>query len=568
MTELTVEAVEKLIAGISADKRAELIEKVKPVLRRVWLPQPGKQTLAMQSEADELLYGGAAGGGKSDLIIGLALTQHERSLIFRRQSNDLDGLWDRLTAVAAPIEESNNTVKKQLRTKDGRLIEGGHLEKPGSERSWMGRPHDLIAFDEGAQLDELKVSFVTQWLRSTTPGQRKRVVIATNPPIPEIGSDGQMVDNGSGDWLLRWFAPWLDDTFPDPAAEGELRWCFMKRVGDRFETVWVHGPGYYLPDTGEHVPEPDPADLSAGRLSSSRSRTFIRSLVVDNVFLKDTGYAESLSGTPEPLKSMLLLGRFDVKGEDHPMQVIPTLWVLAAQQRWMDRQHEIKKLRQLVLSGDIAQGGADMTILASLLETDVIDELLVQPGRLTPTGKEVLAMILTERRDRSLLVLDATGGWAGSTMMALEAHHDIEVEQFVASKGSSEYTPDMVYQYANQRSRMWWNGRLMLDPKSGFDFCLPPSTRLRAQLTTPQWQPKGKQLYIESKDEIRKRLSGSSTDEADAVLQAMLYRDQALAMRQREEIDVVDRLVHGMTRADQQRMRGMAQELNDPLADW
>lgn len=40
----------------------------------LWAPQPGPQLQAFTSKADQLLYGGAAGGGKSDLAIGLALT--------------------------------------------------------------------------------------------------------------------------------------------------------------------------------------------------------------------------------------------------------------------------------------------------------------------------------------------------------------------------------------------------------------------------------------------------------------------------------------------------------------
>ena len=43
-----------------------------------WTPEPSNrpQVEAYNSKADLLLYGGAAGGGKTDLLIGLALTQH------------------------------------------------------------------------------------------------------------------------------------------------------------------------------------------------------------------------------------------------------------------------------------------------------------------------------------------------------------------------------------------------------------------------------------------------------------------------------------------------------------
>lgn len=564
--DLTLDALEKLIRGSTGEELKQFVEAAS-AHKAVWTPQPGPQTDAYFSEADELLYGGAAGGGKSDLLVGLALTAHERSLLFRRQSVELAGLWERLVEVGKPVHSKSDDNKKRFRTTDGRYIEGGHLELPGSEKAWQGRPHDFIGFDEGAQLDEFKVAFVIQWIRSTTKGQRQRMVIATNPPIPSE-SDGVVVDAGSGDWLLRWFAPWIDETFPNPAQPGELRWCLMQRAGDRLTTIWVDGPGYYHPDTGERVEKPTQEQIDNGDVSAARSRTFIKSLLKDNAFLKGTGYAERLSSTPEPLKSMLLRGDFTVKGDDHPMQVIPTNWVLQAMERWETRQHEIAKLRQLVLAGDIAQGGADTTVLAPLYETDIFGPLKTQPGKATPTGKEVVAMLLGAHRDRSLIVLDATGGWAGSTTAYLDEHHDIDVEQFVASKTFGNWTPDNTYKYANLRAEMWWLFRLALNPESSFDIAIPNSPRLRAQLTTPHWFPRGKMLYVESKDDIRKRLSGASTDEADAVIMAWLYRDAALQQRARTELSLIDRVVHGKTQASAAQEAQRPFDLDDPLSDW
>ena len=48
------------------------------------MPQSKPQWLALLSRADELFYGGAAGGGKTDLLLGLATELHEHSVIFRR----------------------------------------------------------------------------------------------------------------------------------------------------------------------------------------------------------------------------------------------------------------------------------------------------------------------------------------------------------------------------------------------------------------------------------------------------------------------------------------------------
>lgn len=560
---LTLDALTALFTNMPDAERAAVAKSVEPLLKRCWLPQHGPQTEAFHSLADETLYGGAAGGGKTDLLLGLATTMHQRSLIFRSQSKDLDGLWERLNELV-PNPTTNDSVKRRFKTPDGRLIEGGHLDQPGSERAWMGRPHDFIGFDEAALLAESRVNFVIQWLRSTTASQRKRVMFATNPPIPEIASDGTMTDTATGDWLIRWFAPWIDDTFANPAKVGELRWCYMKAEGDRLTTVWVPGPGCYDPATGEHKPDATEDDIDKGLVSVARSRTFIKSLVKDNVFLKGTGYVEKLSSTPEPLRSMLLLGDFTIKGEDHPFQVIPTQWVLQAQERYHRRRwEEVKRLKQLVLYGDIAQGGVDTTVLAPLYETDYFDELITAPGRDTPTGFEVAQMIMGERLDGSLIVLDGTGGWGGATRDLIWNDHKIAVEMHVVSKADGSWTPDMIYQYLNLRAKMWWEFRLALDPKSEYEICLPPSTRLRAQLCAPHFKVQGKILKVEAKEEVAARI-GSSTDEADAVLGAWQYREQALANRANPSWDLIERL-NGRAGPEYEQREI---EIEDPRKGW
>jgi hypothetical protein len=561
--------VEAFISGMAPAARRKLDDHLASTLAKVWLPQPGPQNKAYFHMADEMLYGGAVGGGKSDLLVGLALTAHVRSVIFRLQSVDLDGFWDRLSDVSKAITGTNNAVKKVLKTTDGRVIEGGHLELPGSEKTWQGRPHDLIGFDEAAQLDELKVEFVIKWLRSTTKGQRQRVVFATNPPVPEI-KDGQLVDTGTGDWLLRWFAPWLDERFANPAGDGEIRYCFMIREGDRLRTIWVEAPGCYDPKTHKLVAFATPADraaaIDAGKVMVAKSRTFVRSLLKDNVFLKGTGYAERMASTPEPLKSMLMLGDFTVKGEDHPMQIIPTQWVLHAQQRWNDWQidPDFKKLIMLVLFGDVAQGGADTTVLAPLFTADYFGELIAQPGRETPDGVAVAQMLIGAQRHGALLGLDGTGGWAGDTMRTLQRDHKIDAEMVVSSHTTGNWTPDMRYRYGNLRAEMWWGFHVALDPKSEYEIALPPSVRLRSQLTAPHWYARGKNMFVESKEELRKRI-GSSTDEADAVLGAWYLRDLAMTMSKIEEraTDIVEKL-NG--RGGDYGNQAVPQ--NDPLKDW
>src|SRR5690349_13379609 len=84
-----------LITPTLEDVRLELARRGVGVSKHqtgaMWAPLPGPQTLAYHSPADELFYGGAGGGGKTDLILGLALTAHTSSIIFRREFSQFRG---------------------------------------------------------------------------------------------------------------------------------------------------------------------------------------------------------------------------------------------------------------------------------------------------------------------------------------------------------------------------------------------------------------------------------------------------------------------------------------------
>src|ERR1043166_4955896 len=175
----------------------------------IWVPQPGPQTEAYLSEADELFYGGQAGGGKSSLLIGLALTAHRKSIIFRREYGQLRDLLDYSQQVAGQRGRLTQ-VPPFLRMDDGRRIEFGAVEYAGDVTKFQGRPHDLKAFYELPQLIESQYRFLIGWNRTTYPGQRCRVVSGGNPPT-----------KADGEWVIRRWAPWLDAQHTPPAAPGE-----------------------------------------------------------------------------------------------------------------------------------------------------------------------------------------------------------------------------------------------------------------------------------------------------------------------------------------------------------
>lgn len=497
-----LDRLDALLKGLSAEETTELDALLAEELNKPWLPTPGPQLEAFLSEADLLLYGGAAGGGKTDLLCGLALTEHKRSVIFRRQANDLDGFWERLIQLC-PFPRHKDSNKKKLTTTDARLVECGHLDAPGSELSWQGRPHDLIGFDEGAQLTAYKVKFVLGWLRSTDV-ERCRAVIASNPPI---GADGS--------WLIEWFAPWLDPMYPNPARPGELRWAVAVGDANEIKSVWCDGPQPIMIDGEEYEP---------------LSRTFIPSKLDDNPYLRDTNYRAQINSMPEPLRSQLLKGDFLAGGQDHEWQVIPSDWVRQAQDCWLGRP----KTRMRAIGVDVAQGGPDNTTLAALHDgpdgdPTHFDEVDKSAGKDTPDGPVVAGLILKKRRDGAAIGIDTTGGWGGSARDHLKTHNDITAIPIVFSSTGEGIDNWTKLGYFNLRAKIYWEFRNALDPENGSEIILPPGARILAQLTAPRWTPKSGKILIESKEDIRKRL-GSSTDDADAIVIAWYIRNRAIKM--------------------------------------
>ena len=511
--------LERFVTRLAPSDRGMVEEALEPQAKLPWKPdlENKPQMQAYYSKADLMLYGGGAGGGKTDLIIGLACTSHAQSVIFRRQAVELIAVEDRLMKI---MGRAGWNGQDRIHRARGKVIELGHLERPGSELSWQGRPHDFIGFDEGAQLQRHKVQFVLGWLRSTSPGQRRRAVIASNPP-----------EGGQGQWLAEWFAPWIDPLFPLPARYGELRWA-ASAPNEEGTTIWLQSgaPIVFTRDIEWRLATPEEIERKDERVVQPLTRTFIQSLLENNRFLAETGYRAQVQSLPEPLRSRLLQGDWQVGKTDALRQVIPLRWVEAANERWREHQRLGKpKGKMLTVGVDVAQGGSNETVLAPLFGGNYFGVLTKRRGVDTVDGPAVSQEIVGVMRDGALIALDVTGGWGGSARdhMRLQMP-SIEVAGIVASGVSRRMTKDGKLYYYNKRSEMWWRFREALDPQYGDDVALPPDVRLTAQLCAPTWKMRGDKILIEAKDEVMKRLGGASTDDADAVIMAWSERENAI----------------------------------------
>lgn len=496
-------ALEELLARVKAlpgDARQQLVrDAAKATEQLCWVPNVGPQTDAYFCEADELFYGGQAGGGKSDLLIGLGLTAHRESLILRRMSKDAKSLAKRARKVSGK-GASYNGQDMVLTTPDGRSIEFGGLQLEDDKERHKGRPHDLKGFDEIGDFSESQYTFVIGWNRSTVEGQRCRVVATGNPPTrPE------------GFWVLRRWAAWLDENHPRPAKPGELRWYTTDDLGNEIE-VDGRGP-HVLPNCAKPV--------------LARSRTFIPSKVTDNPDLVRSGYQAQLDALPAELRAAYRDGNFQAEIKDDDWQVIPTAWIEAAMQRWTPEPP--KNVPMACMAVDVAPGGGDQRVIG--FRYDAWVGPLDAKKQVDKNGRVVAADVVRVRRHGCPVVVDVGGGWGGDALIALK-DNQIDCHAFLGVAKSTARTRDRKLGFMNERAAATWKLREELDPEQdgGSHLALPPDPELKADLASYRWELTSQGIKIEDKEEIKKRI-GRSPDKGDTVVM-LIHAGNKAVLRQ------------------------------------
>ena len=449
----------------------------------VWSPLPGPQRMAFDSQADIIGYGGAAGGGKTDLACGKALTQHQRVMILRREATQLTGIIDRFTDLLGGRDGYNGA--ERIWRLDKRQIEFGSTPNVDDWTKYQGRPHDLLVFDEAANFLESQVRALLGWLRSVDPNQRCQALLTFNPPTTVEGR-----------WIIPFFAPWLDPKHPNPAKPGELRYFAMV---DGVEVECADGTPF----------------TANGDVITPMSRTFIPSRISDNPHLMNTGYMATLQALPEPLRSQMLYGDFMAGIEDDPWQVIPTKWVEIAQARW--KLLDVKPPMDS-LGVDVARGGRDNTIIARR-HGMWFDEALVYPGSATPDGPKVAGLSIAAVRDQAPIHIDVIGVGASPYDFLNQANQQVIGVNVSESAGGLDKSGRL--RFKNQRSELWWRMREALDPEANNGIALPPDPRLLADLCAPTWQLIGSTVAVASREEIMAKI-GRSPDYGSAFVLALM----------------------------------------------
>lgn len=255
-------------------------------------PQAGPQEEFLTNPADIVIYGGAAGGGKT---YGLLLENVRNinnpkfnSIIFRQNSKQVlapGGLWDASHAIyplmnAIPLKTPN----PKWIFPSGATVSFHHLQMDKDVFKWQGAEIPLICFDELTHFSEYQFFYMLSRNRSTS-GVKPYIRATCNPDVDS--------------WVAEFIAWWIDQNtgYPIKERSGKIRYFIREDNkiiwGDTKEELAALG---YNPDIMKSV-------------------AFIPSLLSDNKILmeKDPSYLANLNAMAMVEKERLLFGNWKIK---------------------------------------------------------------------------------------------------------------------------------------------------------------------------------------------------------------------------------------------------------------
>ncbi len=152
----------------------------------IWTPQP-KQAIFMSRPEDEALYGGAAGGGKSDALVIEALRQvhipHYKAIILRKTFPQLTELIEKsLGYYKAVFPKAKYNDSKHVWTfPSGAKIYFGSMQHTKDKHNYQGKAYDLVVFDELTHFTFEEYNYLFSRNRPNGPGTRCYIRATANP---------------------------------------------------------------------------------------------------------------------------------------------------------------------------------------------------------------------------------------------------------------------------------------------------------------------------------------------------------------------------------------------------
>lgn len=245
----------------------------------IFQPNPGPQTDFLAAPEQEVLYGGAAGGGKSYAMLADPLRSmnnpRAKAILFRRTNSELTELKQISKELYPQAVPGAKWAEKDSHWTfpSGATLWMTYLDRDDDVMRYQGQAYTWIGFDE---LTQWPTPYPWDYMRS-----RLRTTSASGLSLYMRGTTNP---GGIGH-------QWVKKTFVDPAPPGESFWARDLETGK----VLIAPPNH--PRAGEPL----------------FKRRFIPAKLKDNPYLAEDGmYEANLLSLPEHQRRQLLEGDWDV----------------------------------------------------------------------------------------------------------------------------------------------------------------------------------------------------------------------------------------------------------------
>lgn len=163
------------VKAMTPEQRRELIRLSKPRIVEPYfkhIPHPAQQLFLVLNHVEEVMYGGSAGGGKSDALLMAALQYVDvpgySALILRRTWPDLNSPGAILDRAKTWLAGTDAKIKDQGRIivfPSGARLQFGYLQYDSDKFKYQSSEYQFIAFDELTQFEESTYSYMFSRVR-------------------------------------------------------------------------------------------------------------------------------------------------------------------------------------------------------------------------------------------------------------------------------------------------------------------------------------------------------------------------------------------------------------------